>query len=153
MAEILVKAVDATHPDPVKDQRGCYKRGMFVAVKPDGWEWGALERLPQFAIIKIPTIPVATVEKYMASVSETVWVEMPLDFNPAGGEWKERVTRRRRWQLRWADLPAAARNKLQDTGQLVIKAGSYGGAYDYTWPQVRGYLRDLVTGLDETGDL
>lgn len=28
MAEILVKAVDSTHADPLKDQRGCYKRGM-----------------------------------------------------------------------------------------------------------------------------
>lgn len=65
MCEILVKAVDATHRDPIKDTRGCYKRGDVVIVKPDGWEWGTEEVLPpaqggKFFIVKVPGVDPAT---------------------------------------------------------------------------------------------
>jgi len=36
MSEFLIKKVDATHPDSVKDQRGCYKRGDIVQIYNDG---------------------------------------------------------------------------------------------------------------------
>lgn len=36
MCEIIVKAIDVTNPDPVRDRRGCYKKGYPVAVYPDG---------------------------------------------------------------------------------------------------------------------
>jgi hypothetical protein len=61
--------------------------------------------------------------------------------------------RRRNWIIRWADLPAAARTKLTNTGVLTIKAGTYSGTADYTWAQVRNYFRNQETGLDETGAL
>lgn len=132
MAELLVKAVSATHSDPAKDQRGCYKRGHAVVVMPDGHEWGTLETLPRFVVLKFPLVAPARVEKYLATVT----------------------TRRRRWRLRWADLPAAARNKLTSTGQLVIKAdAAYTGAFDYTWAQVKGFFRDDETNTDETGGI
>lgn len=132
MAELLVKAVSVTHADPAKDQRGCYKRGHAVVVMPDGHEWGALETLPRFVVLKLPLVSVGRVAKYLAGATG----------------------RRRRWRLRWADLPAAARNKLASTGQLVIKAdAAYTGAFDYTWQQVKGFFRDDETGLDETGDI
>lgn len=61
---------------------------------------------------------------------------------------------RRLWQIRWADLPLAARNKLQTTGQLTIKAtAAYIGTYDYTWTQIKTFMRNLKTGLDETEGL
>lgn len=44
--DLVIKAVDATHPDPVKDARGCYKRGDIVAVVRDGAEVGRLVELP-----------------------------------------------------------------------------------------------------------
>lgn len=43
MAEILVKAVDATNPDTEKDRRGCYKKGYPVVVMLDGHIWGRCE--------------------------------------------------------------------------------------------------------------
>ncbi len=70
MCEIICKAIDATHPDPVKDQRGCYKRGMPVAVYPDGTRWGNEEKLPKFFIIKLPGIPVEDAQKYVESHQE-----------------------------------------------------------------------------------
>ena len=36
MAEFLIKAIDDTHSDPVKDKRGSYKRGDIVQVYEDG---------------------------------------------------------------------------------------------------------------------
>ena len=56
MAEILIKAVDATNADPAKDRRGCYKRGYPVVVFPDGHEWGAEERSPKFIVLKLPGV-------------------------------------------------------------------------------------------------
>lgn len=65
MAEFLVKAIDATHKDPVKDVRGCYKRGDIVDVRPDGFEWGKEEAPPKFTIVKCPGMAVADVISYM----------------------------------------------------------------------------------------
>jgi hypothetical protein len=137
MAEILLKATDYTHPDATKDRRGSYKRGMPVVVVEDGHEWGSREGLPKFAVLKFPGVSVDRVQKY---------IELQFD---AQGE----VYRRRRWRVRWEDLPQAARNKLASTGQLVIKAGTYDGTYDYTWEQVRSYFRDQLTGTDESGNI
>lgn len=139
MAEILIKAIDAIHTDAVKDRRGCYKRGMPVVVMPDGHIWGLEERLPKFIVIKIPLVSVDRVLKYI-------------------GEWRDidnrTVLQRRRWRIRWADLPLAARNKLQSTGELTIKAtNAYTGAFDYTWVQIRDYFRNDETLANETGVL
>lgn len=142
MAEILVKAQSITHSDPVKDRRGCYKRGMPVAVMPDGHPWGSEERVPKFVVMKIPLIPVSTVEKYIAS-----WVDATDPQNPV-------TIQRRRWRIRWVDLPPSVQNTLLSTGELTIKAtASYTGAFDFTWAQVKAFFRNEETGLDETVDL
>ncbi|OHD24869.1 MAG: hypothetical protein A2Y38_16170 [Spirochaetes bacterium GWB1_59_5] len=138
MAQLLIKAVDATNPDPDTDRRGCYKSGMIVEVREDTSPRGTLEKWPAFAWITVPGIPADTVRKYMQP-----------ELSALTGE----VTRRRRWQIRWSELPVGVRNKFQATGQITIKAGGYLGAYDYTWAQVRGYFRDLQTGIDEANDL
>lgn len=142
MCEIIVKAVSVTHSDPDKDRRGCYKRGYPVAVYPDGTKWGNEERLPKFVIIKIPGVPVdnAIVQKY---------TQMEYEDTP-NEDGTYPVYRRRLWTIRWANLPAAARNRLANDGELIIKVGSYSGTYDYTWNQVKSYFRNQKTGLDET---
>ena len=124
MAEILIKAVDATHADPIKDQRGCYKRGMPVCVMPDGHTWGAAERLPAFVVLKLPGITVERVQAFLHPLVD------------AEGE----VVRRRLWQIAWADLPPAARTKILASGALTIGQGG-----DYTWSQFRNYLRRADT--------
>jgi hypothetical protein len=145
MCEIIVKAIDATHPDPVKDQRGCYKRGYPVAVYPDGTKWGKEERLPKFVIIKFPGVPVdnAIVQKY---------IQPELGDTPdINGIYP--VVRRRLWKIRFDDLPLIARNKLATNGELTIKVGTYAGTYDYTWTQVKNFFRNQKTGLDETAEI
>lgn len=65
MAEILIKAVDATHPDPVKDKRGCYKKGDPVVVMPNGHNWGNAECLPTFYVFRIPGLTVEEARQYI----------------------------------------------------------------------------------------
>ncbi len=65
MAEILIKAIDATHPDPEKDRCGCYKMGDPVVVMPDGHVWGNEECLPTFYVFKIPGLSVEQAQKYV----------------------------------------------------------------------------------------
>jgi len=55
MAELLIKATDATNPDAIKDLRGCYKKSDVVVVKPDGWKWGKEElNKEKFYILRVP---------------------------------------------------------------------------------------------------
>lgn len=144
MAEILVKARDFVNPDSNKDTIGSFKRGMPVIVMEDGHQWGTEEGLPKFAIIKFPTVSISSVEKYI----RPIYTQVTID-----GQTIYQLTRKRRWRIRWEDLPTAAKNKLADTGQLIIKAGTYSGTFDYTWNQVKSYFRNLETGLDETDSL
>lgn len=138
MAEVLVCARTLrSHADPVKDRSGSYKIGMPVLAMSDGHVWGNLERLPDFVIIKVPGISTATLDKYF-----DVWL------NP-----DDTPLQRRRWRVRLADMPAAARQKLATDGELTIKAGSYSGPFDYTWTQVKSFFRNDETGLDETVDI
>lgn len=141
MAEILIKAVNATHADPTKDQRGCYKRGFPVLVMPDGHPWGIQERLPKFVVFKFPLIPVdhPTLLKYVQ-----VWQNVEGTI----------VTQRRRWRIRWADLPQVTQDLILLNGGLTIRATlAYLGPFDYTWLQVKAYFRNDETGLDELVDL
>lgn len=56
VADLLIKAVDATNADPTKDRRGCYKRGDVVAVKPTGWQWGKEEGPPRFVRLTLTQV-------------------------------------------------------------------------------------------------
>ena len=61
MCELLVKAVDATHPDITIDSQSCYKRGDVVSIQPDGYTWGKAELdTNMFIIVKKPGVPVST---------------------------------------------------------------------------------------------
>jgi len=141
--ELLVRAKNNTNADPEEDRRGCYKRGMVVLIMPDGHQWGNGERLPGFVVIKIPEISVAKAQKYIAEQYQGVDADgVPIRY------------RRRLWQVRWDDLPAAAKTRLANDGELVIKAtDAYSGSFDYTWTQVKSFFRNLETNLDETADL
>jgi len=107
MAELLIKAVDATIPDPTKDQRGCYKRGDIVVVMPDGHTWGKEEGLPKFVIVKIPGLSVAAVKQYAES-------EYPL------GDRSQKPVRRRRFKVPIDDLPANIKNEALNTGVVTV---------------------------------
>lgn len=57
MAQLLVRVVDKTHPNPELD-RGLTKRGDVIAVVEDGHVWGTEElKNPDWRIIVIPGVP------------------------------------------------------------------------------------------------
>lgn len=140
MAEILIKAQNNSHPDAEKSRRGCWKRGYPVVVMPDGHPWGKEEGLPKFYILKVPLISVDKIRKYIT----------PQYVTDSSEEGKA-IYRRRCWKFRLDDMPLLAKTKLDLTGMLTIKAtDAYTGLYDYTWSDVKAYLRNQETGQDET---
>ena len=139
MAELLVKAIDATHPDPTKDQRGCWKRGMIVEIRPDGCIYGTAETLPTFYKIKLPLVPMD--HPLLLRLTEPQQVQDGFEEDGITPQYTS-VRRRACW-LKHLSIPLAARNKLASTGELIIKANpAYDGPYDYTWAQVKNYFWD-----------
>lgn len=134
MAQVLVRLKSNTHQDALKDERGSWKRGHPVAVRPDGATWGRLERLPDFAVLEFPGVAVSKLLRYLGG-----------DVVP-GTETARPVTLRRSlWRVRVDDVPAAIRTKIVATGRLVVGAGG-----DVSWTAFRAYLHNDRTGLDET---
>jgi len=107
MAEFLVMAKSNTHSDPNKDQTGCYKRGDIVVVKPDGHEWGKLEGLPNFVVIKVPGLNHEVATKYLDPEID------PLD--------NFKRTSRRKYRIRVDDIPFNIRKQLQTTGTTTVE--------------------------------
>jgi hypothetical protein len=141
MAEILICLRSATHPDATKDRRGCWKRGLLVTVQEDGHPWGAKERYPAFAVLSLPLVPVARLQRYV----EPQWEIGPTDPEPY---------RRRLWRLRIADMPPAKRKLVLDDGRMTVKGTpKYTGPYDALWIWLRRYLRNQFTNLDEDREL
>ena len=117
MAEFLIKAVDATIPDPTKDRAGCYKRGDVVVVMPNGHEWGKEEGPPSFIILKIPGLSVTVARKYLES-------EYVL------GD-KNKLARRRRYRLRVDDLPLGVKSELVSAGSVTVN-----------WSEIKSCVQD-----------
>lgn len=135
MTELLVKAVDATHPDPVKDQRGCYKQGDVVLVRDNGFEWGALEVIPpadggKFAIIAITDVTAQQVRNWVRNHWDTDIDGIDLD------------QRRRRVRIDVDLLPAGVRQTLNQTGR-----------YSTTWATARNFVRNKLTNSTATGGI
>ena len=131
MAELLVKAVSAVHADPVKDLRGSYKRGDIVVVMPDGHAWGLQERLPTFVVVRIPGVTVEQARRFADSEGTVDPFTAQLN-----------VTRRRRWRIRWDNLPLGVRNALRDTGEVTV-----------TWAQVRNFIENKLTSTTAPAEL
>lgn len=145
MCEILIFAKNNTHPDPQKDRRGCYKRGMPVCVFVDGHFWGREESKQQwildgfaaadwpgqgkFIILKIPGVPVSRALEFIEVQTE----------DDAGIETGE-TYRRRRWKLLADSLPDAVRNALIANGE-----------YTATVVLVRNYLKRIRDNTQYSG--
>ncbi len=115
MTILLIKAVDASHPDPEKDRRGCYKRGDVVGVYDDDHLFGAKEGLPRFVRLRIPDAAKALAVRLADEDDEDDNGQPAID--PEGNR---RAHRRRRWQVAIASLPAAVRTALATTGEASI---------------------------------
>lgn len=122
---------------------GGYRQYMPVAATEDGVADTCSQTYLRFYLIRVPGVPAERVQKYFAPHLAGVPDE--------SGDIP--TVARRRWILRAADFPLAARQKFQSQGYVTIKVGDYDGPYDYTWSQVKRFFRDNMTGLDETEDI
>ena len=125
MAILLIKDSDAVHADPVKDLRGCYKRGDVVQVFEDGTQC-VIPPAPPFYIVELTGLSKLQAEKYVQSDVDRTDPENPI------------TLRRRRFGLVIADIPLAVRQDLQ-TNRYIKRP----------WSQVRAFVKDKITGLGE----
>lgn len=130
MAEILIKAVDATHADTEKNRRGCYKRGYPVVVMPDGHQWGREETKAawiaagnsaatwhnKFYLLKIPTV---TVEKVLAAAKMQTTDDSGTPLYEADGV-TPKVYRRREYYLNIDGLKTSIKNALNSAGEATV---------------------------------
>lgn len=137
MAELLIKAVNATHSDPTKDAAGCYKRGDLVGVAPDGWQWGSLElKAPasggKFVVIKLTDVTRAQVLTWIRNHWNCDADAPRLDANGI-------TITRRRVSIDVDLMPNNVRNTLNTTG-----------VFSTTWAAARQYLHDKLTNETAT---
>ncbi len=84
MAELLVKAkthwMDSLKQDDIDKMDEGKKRsyearsqiGDVIVVRPDGWDWGKEECLPNFIVVKVPDMTIEEAKKYEESLMEKV---------------------------------------------------------------------------------
>jgi hypothetical protein len=84
--------------------------GDIIVVKPDGWKWGAEERLPTFIVVKAPQIDLAAAENY-AEPLRAPWMIL--------GELRSIVVRRRKYRIPPALIQAAI---TQGISQITLTA-------------------------------
>jgi len=100
MCELLVKAIDATHPDPVINLAGCYKRGDVVSIKADNFSWGSGELdKTVFEIVKMPGVPVADMQ-YLLNANQkptplSAMQKIPLIARHINKQLRDNITRKR----------------------------------------------------------
>lgn len=119
MAELLVKSVSATHPDPGKDARGCYKQLDPVVAMPDGHAWGSEElNTAKFWVVKITGATVEDLRPYLRSLTDGAL----------------NTTRRRAYTC-----------ALNLTPQVLNALNA--GPVTYTWTQARKFITHKLSGL------
>lgn len=119
MAELLIKAIDATHSDPKKDAF-CWKRGDIVVAREDNdgnWGWGKEEvRAPddggKFVILKIPGVTLKQLRTKLATLFAADILDPPRDLNNT-------PTGRRILKLDIDSIPANFKQTAMSTGTVT----------------------------------
>jgi len=114
-AELLVKAkphyLDSLNAEKAKEVYGYEARlqeGDVVVVKPDGWEWGKEECLPNFIVVKVPTITEVEAKKYEESLTKVI---------PASGDEPSRI---KILKVRKYALPKGLVDNAKDLSQTNV---------------------------------
>lgn len=125
MAECLLSLMNHSAP------RSEY--GSFIDIREDGYGWKRLEKPPDFAVVKIPEIPILSIKKYIDSHL---------------GENGECI-RERKWVVRISAMSAIVRDRIL-SGLIIVKSSLYNGASDIPWSTFKNFIRNMETGFDET---
>ena len=90
MAELLVKAkphwMDSLSKEEVDKmsvgEKQSYEArsqiGDIIVVRPDGWQWGKEECLPNFIVVKVPQMTESEAKKYEESLQDNSDPEKPI---------------------------------------------------------------------------
>ena len=115
MAQILVKALDSHHVDPIVDKRGCYKFGDPVVVTDDDHKWGSAECIPQFLILKCTDTTLDDI-RHLLDPLTTQTQELDADSNPLPPE----TLTRKRYQFDFSLLPEQYHTELFACGSVEL---------------------------------
>lgn len=144
MGYLLIRAHTDAHLQPGTQEydQACRYRGAIVEARDDAHPFSAYERTV-FVRLWAPGVPLDRLYRFVRPQHDPIT--------------PRRFLRKWRHLLRWSDLPAAARNRLQNAREIVVSTTFHDPAIhpsaDYTWAQVRSFLRDLQAGTDEDGEL
>jgi len=100
MCELLVKAVDANHPDPKINLAGCYKRGDVVVIREDGFAWGGGELDAEvFSIVSMPGVTADAMHHLLNTqdqpIPNTAAMKVPVLRRIASAKARPIITRKR----------------------------------------------------------
>lgn len=123
MATLLIKAIDATNPDPDKD-KFCYKFGHIVDIYEDGRISDTQHCNGLFYIIHIPGIVKSDIMEFLAKKTDGV------DEN---GEPVSVALRD--WVLEYDNLPVKVKNALKKDNVSTVTTG-----------MIKSYLKKTSTG-------
>lgn len=113
MAEFLVAA---------RDLESGYRQGDPVAALPDGHIYGAREGLPDFWIVRVPSISLSIAQQAVEDLWEAA---LPGDLELQSADPVDRRIRRHRRKIRLFidELPTPVRNELARTGETSLSLG------------------------------
>jgi len=137
VAELLIFARNNTHVDPVKDERGCHKKGDVICVMPDGHTWGNKEVIPPADGGKFVrmTIEDVTPEQIETTLQNRWGLSLTgPEMDPADPDGMT-VKRRKAIGFLLDILPAGVRQQLNTTG-----------AYTTDWPTIKSFVRNKLNG-------
>ena len=139
MAEFLVAA---------RDLESGYQQGDPITAQADGHVWGNAETLPNFWIVKVPSINLATAQAAVGVLFEPAVEDVDDEFDAPDPE--DRFVRRHRRRVRGFlnELPPPRQNDLATTGITTLSLGQARSVYrKLTWNRVTGKVED--TGEQE----
>lgn len=140
MAEFLIKAKNnwminadkiGWSADKIADADRQSAIGDIIQVCPDGKLSDSAHANGSFYVVRVAGLPYETALKYQESLTE--------EYVDAQGQTQSRMVKKRKYRIRAQDLPLAVRNILQSTH-----------VYNTTWNAVRNYIRNKMTGVDES---
>lgn len=111
--DVLIKLIDATHPDTETDRKGCYKKGDIVEVRTPGtYERGREEAPPKFALLHITNAP----EGLKRVLESPEFADFPAA--------EKVVHRRRQHHLNTDAIPAGIWEELISNGTYSLPWGT-----------------------------
>jgi hypothetical protein len=138
MAEFLVAA---------RDLDSGYSQGDPITAQADGHPWGDAEGLPDFWIVKVPSIDLTTARSAVEILYEAA-ISGDDEFENPDVADRKILRHRRRVRGFLNELPPPKQNDLATTGVTTLSLGQARSVYrKLTWNRTTGQVED--SGIEE----